>query len=119
MSWVNFTKYPPSLDFLLFTIGGGCLLMAWFESLDNGFMRMLVTFGSVPMFFYLIHLYVLLIIQTVLLAAIGPTHGQRVGVENYWQVWVIAFALIPVLYFPCRAFAHFKRASTQAWVRYF
>ena len=119
MSWVNFTKYPPSLDFLLFTIGGGCLLMAWFESLDNGFMRMLVTFGSVPMFFYLIHLYVLLIIQTVLLAAIGPTHGQRVGVENYWQVWVIAFALIPVLYFPCRAFAQFKRASTQAWVRYF
>ena len=119
MSWVNFTKYPPSLDFLLLTIGTGCLILAWFEMLDNWFMRVLVIFGSVPMFFYLLHLYLLLIMQTVLVATVGPTYGQRFGVDQYWHIWVISFALIPVLYFPMRAFARFKHSSKQAWVRYF
>jgi uncharacterized membrane protein len=119
MSWVNFTKYPPSLDFLLLTIGTGCLVLAWFELLDNWFMRVLVIFGSVPMFFYLFHLYLLLILQTVLVATVGPNHGLRFGVDQYWHIWVISFALIPVLYFPMRAFARFKHSSKQAWVRYF
>ena len=119
MSWVNFTKYPPSLDFLLLTIGTGCLILAWVELLDNWFMRVLVIFGSVPMFFYLFHLYLLLIMQTVLVATVGPTYGQRFGVDQYWHIWVISFALIPVLYFPMRAFARFKHSSKQAWVRYF
>ncbi len=119
MSWIDFTKYPPSLDFLLFTLGGGFLLLAWAERIDNGFTRMLATFGSVPMFFYIFHLYVLLLIQNALLATVGPNHGARFGVDDVWQLWAIALALIPVLYFPCRAFARFKRSSTQAWVRYF
>jgi hypothetical protein len=34
-------------------------------------------------------------------------------------VWLLALLLMPVLYFPCRAFARYKRASKQAWVRYF
>lgn len=119
MSWVNFTKYPPSLSFSLFTIGTGCLVLAWFERLDNKMMPILVTFGSVPMFYYLLHLYLLLLMQTTLVATIGPTHGIRFGVDHYWQIWVISFALIPILYFPCRAFSHYKRTSSQAWVRYF
>lgn len=119
MSWVNFTKYPPSLDFVLFTLGGGCLVLAWFERLNNKAMEVLVTFGSVPMFYYLLHLYLLLFLQTILVATIGPTHGQRFGVDHYWQIWVISFALIPLLYFPSKAFSAFKRTSKQAWVRYF
>ncbi|MEP7070100.1 MAG: heparan-alpha-glucosaminide N-acetyltransferase domain-containing protein [Usitatibacter sp.] len=119
MSWIDFTKYPPSLDFVLFTLGGGLLLLAWAERIDNWLTRMLATFGSVPMFFYIFHLYVLLLIQNVLLATLGPNHGARFGVDEVWQLWAIALALIPVLYFPCRAFARFKRTSPQAWVRYF
>ena len=87
--------------------------------IDNGFTRMLATFGSVPMFFYIFHLYVLLLIQNALLATVGPNHGARFGVDEVWQLWAIALAMIPVLYFPCRAFARFKRTSSQAWVRYF
>ena len=119
MSWVNFTKYPPSLDFLLFTLGGGFLLLAWFDAISNWFTRMLATFGSVPMFFYIFHLYVLLLLQTFLLAVFGPTHGTRFGVDEVWQIWAAAIVLVPVLYFPCRAFARFKRTTTQGWARYF
>ncbi|MEX0141788.1 DUF1624 domain-containing protein [Massilia sp. LMS1-1-1.1] len=119
MSVLNFTKYPPSLDFLLFTLGLGLLGMAWLESVDNWFTRACATFGGAPMFYYLLHLYLLLLIGTTLTAVLGANHGARYGVEHIWQVWLIALALMPVLYFPCRAFANYKRASKQAWVRYF
>ncbi|MGK5005249.1 DUF1624 domain-containing protein [Janthinobacterium sp. LB2P70] len=119
MSVLNFTKYPPSLDFLLFTLGLGLLGMAWLESVDNWFTRACATFGGAPMFYYLLHLYLLLLIGTTLTAVLGSNHGARYGVEHIWQVWLIALALMPVLYFPCRAFANYKRTSKQAWVRYF
>ena len=119
MSVLNFTKYPPSLDFLLFTLGLGLLGMAWLESVDNWFTRACATFGGAPMFYYLLHLYLLLLIGIPLKAVLGANHGNRYGVEHIWQVWLIALALMPVLYFPCRAFANYKRTSKQAWVRYF
>lgn len=119
MSVLNFTKYPPSLDFLLFTLGLGLLGMAWLESVDNWFTRACATFGGAPMFYYLLHLYLLLLIGITLTAVLGANHGNRYGVEHIWQVWLIALALMPVLYFPCRAFANYKRTSKQAWVRYF
>ncbi|SDA86073.1 MULTISPECIES: DUF1624 domain-containing protein [unclassified Janthinobacterium] len=119
MSVLNFTKYPPSLDFLLFTLGLGLLGLAWLESIDNGFTRACATFGGAPMFYYLLHLYLLLAISLTLTAVLGANHGQRYGVEHLWQVWLLALLLMPVLYFPCRAFANYKRSSQQAWVRYF
>jgi uncharacterized membrane protein len=119
MSVLNFTKYPPSLDFLLFTLGLGLLGLAWLESVDNGFTRACATFGGAPMFYYLLHLYLLLAIGITLTAVLGANHGARYGVEHIWQVWLLALLLMPVLYFPCRAFARYKRASKQAWVRYF
>lgn len=119
MSFVNFTKYPPSLDFLLFALGVGFLLFPRLEKLQNGFTRMLATFGSAPMFFYLLHLYVLLALQLLMVALVGATHGERFGIDVFWPVWLISVALVPVLYYPCRAFARFKRTSSQAWVRYF
>jgi uncharacterized membrane protein len=119
MSFINFTKYPPSLDFLLMTIGTGMLCMAAMEKHDNWLTRAIATFGSAPMFYYMFHLLVLLVMQRVLVAVFGANHGARFGVDVIWPVWVVALALIPVLYFPCRAFARFKRSSNQAWVRYF
>ena len=119
MSVLNFTKYPPSLDFLLFTLGLGLLGLAWLETLDNWFVRACATFGGAPMFYYLLHLYLLLAIGSALTAVLGANHGSRYGVAHIWQVWLIALALMPVLYWPCRAFANYKRSSKQAWVRYF
>jgi uncharacterized membrane protein len=119
MSFLSFTKYPPSLDFLLMTLGAGALALAAFEPRDNWFTRVCATFGGAPMFYYLLHLYVLLALQHLLVAAFGANHGERYGVDHVWPVWIVALALMPVLYVPCRAFARFKRSSRQAWVRYF
>jgi uncharacterized membrane protein len=119
MSWLNFTKYPPSLDFLLLTLGVAFLLLAWFERLSNSVTEVIRTFGGAPMFFYLLHLYSLLVIYRIALAAFGPNQGTRFGVDHVYLIWVCAALLAFVLYFPCRAFARFKRTSKQAWVRYF
>jgi uncharacterized membrane protein len=119
MSWLNFTKYPPSLDFLLLTLGIAFLLLAWFEGMENGATRVLVTFGSAPMFFYILHLYALLILYRIALAIFGPNHGDLFGVDHFYWVWVVSPLLAFALYFPTRAFARFKRTSKQAWVRYF
>lgn len=121
MAWLNFTKYPPSLDFLLMTLGGGLLLLAALEFADNGLTRMLSAFGGAPMFFYILHLYVLLIGYRVLLATFGANRGTRFGVDAdaFWIVWVVWLAMVPLLYVPVKAFAAYKRRSTQAWVRYF
>lgn len=119
MSFFNFTKYPPSLDFLLLTIGMGALVAAGMEGMENRVTRACATFGGVPMFYYLLHLYVLLILQSALVAVFGANHGARWGVDAVWPVWVVAPLLMPVLYLPCKAFASFKRTSKLAWVRYF
>ncbi|CAL92848.1 DUF1624 domain-containing protein [Azoarcus olearius] len=121
MSFLNFTKYPPSLDFLLTTLGTAFLLLAAFERADNRVGRFLATFGGAPMFYYIGHLLLLLVLYKILLAVFGPNQGTRFGVnpDQFWVVWVSTVALIPVLYFPCRAFARYKRTSKRAWVRYF
>jgi uncharacterized membrane protein len=118
MSFLNVTKYPPSLAFLLLTLGIGLLVLAWLEGRDNGFLRICATFGGAPMFYYLLHLFVLLAMQTLALAWLGANYGQRYEFDSLWQVWALSFALIPLLYWPCRAFGNFKRRTTMAWVRY-
>jgi uncharacterized membrane protein len=119
MSWLNFTKYPPSLDFLLFTLGVSFLLLNRFEALDNRASRALVIFGGAPMFFYVLHLYVLLVLQRLAVATVGANHGARFGVDDVYWIWIVAAVLAVALYFPCRAFSRYKRTSTRAWVRYF
>ena len=118
MSYLNFQKYPPSLLFSLLTIGTGMLCLAWFERSNNRFTQLCAEIGSAPMFYYILHLYVLLILQTLLVHIFGANHGNRFGVDYVWQVWLCAALLVPILYFPCRQFAVFKRNSKQAWVRY-
>jgi uncharacterized membrane protein len=121
MSFLNFTKYPPSLDFLLMTLGAGFLVLAALDRTDNAATRVLSTFGGAPMFYYLLHLYVLMVGYKILLAVFGPNQGTRFGVspDHFWVVWLVTMLMIPALYFPCRAFARYKRRTHRAWVRYF
>ena len=145
MDFFNYTKYPPSLMFLLFTLGIGALLLAWMEpprherhdrTFDWMYGRMrkwayekplgwLETFGSAPMFFYIVHLYALLICSAAAVRIFGPNMSYGEGQPDYFgftavgQVWLLSAALSIALYFPCRAFARFKRRSDWNWVKYF
>ncbi|MEZ5458388.1 MAG: heparan-alpha-glucosaminide N-acetyltransferase domain-containing protein [Steroidobacteraceae bacterium] len=119
MDFVNFTKYPPSLDFLLLTLGIALLLMAWFEKQDNTLTRAIAAIGGAPMFFYILHLYVLLVLQKIAVATLGANHGERWGVDSVLWIWIGAAVLSVLLYFPTRAFGDFKRRTSIGWVKYF
>ncbi|WP_166425438.1 heparan-alpha-glucosaminide N-acetyltransferase domain-containing protein [Paraglaciecola sp. 20A4] len=118
-SFVNFTKYPPSLDYILLTLGIAWLFLCALEKVDNNLSKVIERFGSAPMFFYIVHLYVLLILYRVLFALYGANQGDVFGVERVWQVWAIAGLLALALYYPTRAFSKFKKRTSMPWVKYF
>lgn len=116
MSFLALTKYPPSLLFLMPTVGTGCLLLALFEThQDSRAMPTLALFGGAPMFFYILHLYVLKLIYNVALYRYGPVKGTVFGVDNLSTVWLWVAILIPVLYFPTRWFARLKQRRRDIW----
>ena len=65
MSFFNITKYPPSLLFLLITIGPSIIFLAFAEKWKGAFFDKLITIGRVPMFFYIIHIYVIHLLALV------------------------------------------------------
>ncbi len=121
MSFLTLTKYPPSLLFLLATLGAGAVLLALFEATeDRRITAAVATFGAAPMFFYVLHLYVLKAGYLVAYALYGPNQGEYLSVPNLGALWLLAAALSVPLYFPTRGFARWKRRRRDlAWLRYF
>ncbi|MDL5368198.1 heparan-alpha-glucosaminide N-acetyltransferase domain-containing protein [Xanthomonas sp. NCPPB 2654] len=120
MSFFNVTKYPPSLLFLLLTLGVGLLLLRLYEHPPLArALAPLATIGAAPMFFYLLHLYVLRLLYLAALASWGPNHGTLFGVDSVAALWAIAAVLGLALYWPVAAFARLKaRRRDLAWLRY-
>jgi uncharacterized membrane protein len=116
MSFLALTKYPPSLLFLLPTLGLGAVLLAQFERLEGGRLsHWFSVLGGAPMFFYLLHLYVLKALYVTALAIWGANKGQFFGVDHFAWVWVWYAGLIVPLYFPTRWFAGLKRRRKDIW----
>ncbi len=120
MSFFNVTKYPPSLLFLLLTLGIGLLLLRLYEQPRVArALAPLADIGAAPMFFYLLHLYVLKLLYVLAEARWGQTHGGYFAVDHVASLWVITAVLALALYWPTRAFARFKaRRRDLAWLRY-
>ncbi|PRA23095.1 DUF1624 domain-containing protein [Pseudomonas poae] len=120
MSFFNVTKYPPSLLFLALTLGIGLLLLLAFERVGHKrWIAVLATFGAVPMFFYLLHLYVLKILYVACVALFGLNHGNYFGFDSIGAVWLVALLLPLALYLPVRWFAELKaRRRDLAWLKY-
>lgn len=120
MSVFNITKYPPSLLFLLLTLGIGLLLLRLYEPPRVvRALAPLADIGAAPMFFYLLHLYVLKLLYVLAEARWGHTHGAYFAVDHVASLWVITALLALALYWPTRAFARFKaRRRDLAWLRY-
>jgi uncharacterized membrane protein len=116
MSFLALTKYPPSLLFLMPTLGFGALMLALFERFQNHWsMPRLAMLGGAPMFYYLLHLYVLKALYLIALALYGPNKGTVFGVDNVSTVWIWVALLIVPLYLPTRWFARVKQQRKDIW----
>ncbi len=118
MSILNLTKYPPSLNYLLVTLGLMFLLLFVLEKSQGNWTQILVNFGSAPMFFYILHLYVLLVLYRIALAVCGPNQGEGFGMEHMGWIWLTTVLLAVALYLPTKWFSLYKKRSQQAWIRY-
>ena len=130
-------KYPPSLQFLLMTLGPSLLLLAWLDKkLDqkDGRQRIspalspLLTFGRVPMFFYILHLY-LIHSLAVLVAVLSHQpvgwllNGGFFGAPDGWGynlpfVYLMWITVVVILYFPCRWYEEVKQRRKDWWLSY-
>lgn len=121
MSFLSATKYPPSLMFLLPTLGVGLVLLALFEKAQaRSTIALLAVYGGAPMFFYLLHLYVLKALYLVAVALWGTNQGAYFGFDHLPLVWVWSVLLGVALFFPTRWFAGLKqRRRDIALLKYF
>ena len=134
LSFLRCTKYPPSLDFLLMTLGPALLLMAWLDRLTLTKTNPLLVFGRVPLFYFLVHFFVihLLTIPFALvryghaafllnpLPSIGgqaklypPDFGYSLAVV--YAVWI---GVVALLYPLCLWFSRVKERRDDWWLSY-
>jgi len=119
LSFLNCEKYPPSLLYLMMTLGPALMLLAAFEHARGRVADVLTVFGQVPFFFYVVHIYLIhaLAIATVFaitgtLAAAPPV---GFGLAGVYLAWLVVLCL---LYPLCRWFAGLKRRRSDWWLSY-
>ncbi|MCO8161219.1 DUF1624 domain-containing protein [Pseudomonas sp. LJDD11] len=120
MSFFNITKYPPSLLFISLTLGIGLLILIAFERWQQrAWLKPLVIFGAAPMFFYLLHLYVLKVLYLMAVALWGTNQGKYFGFDGMGAVWLASVLLAVALFPAVRWFATLKaRRRDIAWLKY-
>jgi uncharacterized membrane protein len=127
LSFLNTTKYPPSLLFLLMTLGPAIALLPLLERLRGPLARAVRVDGRVPLFFYVLHLALIhaLAIGVAALAGFDPRRFRHVwmflppdwgyGLPVVYLVWA---AVVLALYPACRWFAGVKARRREAWLSY-
>ena len=124
-SFLNCQKYPPSLAYLLMTLGPALLALRALEKASARLVAPLELVGRVPLFFYIAHLYLLRFTAAPLAAlrfgksAFTPPPGHagspELGLWAAYAAWAVALA---ILYPLCRWFARKKAASRSPWLSY-
>jgi len=136
LSFLNCTKYPGSLDFVLMTLGPAILVLAWVDRRDVSTANPLVVFGRVPMFYFILHFYLihgLLILMSFLRYGtsasrfiFNPTPSMTGPVQLFpsnfgyslWTVYIVWISLVALLYPLCRWFAAVKARRRDWWLSY-
>lgn len=129
LSFINCTKYPPSLLYLLITLSLSFLLLYCFEKYNFSILKPLIVFGRVPLFFYLIHLWIIRLFAILfalphygLNAFILPYFISRFMPSDYGfdlhHVYVFWIIILIALYPLCQWFYHYKSQHHYQWLNY-
>ncbi len=129
-SFIDTTKYPPSLLFTCLTLGPAMLFLAYSESLQFNSKNFLVTFGKVPFFFYVLHIYAIHLLTVLIFYWSGytsqdiiPTNGpflfrpQTFGfsLPIVYLIWIF---IVTILYVPCKWYNSYRNTKTYWWLKY-
>lgn len=129
LSFIKVNKYPPSLLYVLLTLGGAFLFLSFTEKLKGAVVKVVSVYGRVPMFYYLIHIYVIHLVA-IIASALLP--GQD------WKIWILTkpiwfttdlkgygfslpvayliwIGLVIALYPLCKRYDAYKQANKGKW----
>ncbi|MBC7946645.1 MAG: DUF1624 domain-containing protein [Chitinophagaceae bacterium] len=131
LSFLNVSKYPPSLLYILMTLGPGLIILALTENSRSWLSERIKVIGRVPMFYYLVHLYLIHLaamfatylcghkpydmVLTVWVAFEPKLKGYGFSLGVAYAVWAV---LIVILYFLCKKYDQYKRSHREWWLSY-
>ncbi len=131
LSFINISKYPPSLLFILITLSVSFFLLFIAEKFEGKWKEVMMVYGSVPMFYYLIHFYLIHSIALLVLLAQGfawsdfrfgpfqfgrPEAPSGLGLGGVYVFWI---GVVILLYPLCKKYSAYKKAHPEkAWLRY-
>jgi uncharacterized membrane protein len=130
LSFMNLSKYPPSLLYSLATLGILLLIFSAAEGRDNAFTRFLLVYGRAPLFYFVVHIYLIHLLMLLMVTFQGyplssldfssfkfgrPDHaGLSLG-----AVYLVWAAVVLALYPLCRWYGSYKaRHKEKPWLRY-
>lgn len=128
LSFFKVTKYPPSLAYVLITIGPSLLFLYAIENIKNKITDILLVFGRVPLFYYFLHLFVIHVFAILgvlvlnrngqeLLSNISenPISGLASHGYSLFIVYLVWIGIVTLLYFPCKKYMIYKANNKQKW----
>lgn len=133
LSFLNVSKYPPSLQYVLMTLGPALIFLSVAEKPLNKWTSVATIFGRVPMFYYLAHLFLIHILAIAAVIASGYEWSEMILTTNVNKteslkgygfhlmiVYLVWMTVIFILYPFCKWFDRYKRAnqSTKWWLSY-
>ena len=133
LSFINTSKYPPSLFFISMTIGPALLLLAWWDTIQNAFTRIISVYGRVPFFYFLTHFFLIHLLSTITYFMRGHTFaedaadtatpfikfikaGEGLQLRYVFLIWL---AIVIILYPVCKWYDNYKKNHPEKkWLSY-
>ena len=129
LSFINISKYPPSLDYLLVTEGFAFIFLALSENMANRLTNIISVYGRVPMFYYIIHIWMIHLFALLLVVLQGHPwtdmtaftswvdtmpnlQGYGLSLGGVYIVWI---SLIVILYPLCKKYDRYKSSHKDKW----
>jgi uncharacterized membrane protein len=129
LSFINITKYPPSLDYLLVTEGFAFIFMALTENVSNRLTKMISVYGRVPMFYYIIHIWLIHLFALLLVVLQGHPWTDMTAFTSWVDgmanlkgyglplgaVYIVWLSLVALLYPLCKKYDRYKSSHKDKW----
>ena len=133
LSFINASKYPPSLFFISMTIGPALLLLACWDNIQNTITRIVSVYGRVPFFYFLTHFFLIHLFSAIAFFVRGHTFAEDAadlstpfikfikegeGVQLRY-VYIIWLSIVIILYPVCKWYDNYKtRHKEKKWLSY-
>lgn len=131
LSFINITKYPPSLSFCLLMLGIMFLILSSVEGVRNRFTDIASVYGKVPLFYFVVHFYLIHLLMFAMVFMQGYKSSELLFGFNFgrpkvggglplWGIYIVWIGLVIFLYPICKWYGKYKvNHKEKTWLKYF